>query len=78
MRTGDGLKELRETLASGTFPLPPPRDIGKARLFVDRAFSLPGIGTVVTGTLTGGILQKDDEFVAGDRDDLARANSILA
>jgi hypothetical protein len=31
----------------------PQRDVGK-RDFVDRAFTLRGIGTVVTGTLTGG------------------------
>jgi selenocysteine-specific elongation factor len=37
---------------------PLPRDIGKPRLPVDRAFTLRGIGTVVTGTLTGGALRR--------------------
>src|SRR5262249_25716633 len=36
---------------------PAPRDISKPRLPVDRVFTLRGIGTVVTGTLSGGSLQ---------------------
>jgi selenocysteine-specific elongation factor len=37
---------------------PQPRNIGKPRLAVDRVFTLPGTGTVVTGTLAGGTLQR--------------------
>jgi selenocysteine-specific elongation factor len=37
---------------------PPPRDIGKPRLSVDRVFVVHGVGTVVTGTLAGGKLQR--------------------
>jgi len=33
-------------------------DIGKPRLAVDRVFTLPGTGTVVTGTLAGGTLNR--------------------
>jgi selenocysteine-specific elongation factor len=63
-RTGDGLEELRKALGSELSRCSPPRDAGKARLFVDRAFSLSGIGTVVTGTLTGGVLRKSDNVIA--------------
>ena len=42
---------------------PPPRDIGKPRLPVDRVFTLPGIGTVVTGTLFGGTLRRGQSVV---------------
>jgi selenocysteine-specific elongation factor len=44
-----------------------PRDVpdGRARLWVDRAFTIAGSGTVVTGTLTGGRLRKGDEVEVG-------------
>jgi len=43
--TGLGLGELRACLAGELAKLPPPQDIGKPRLAVDRAFSLRGLGT---------------------------------
>ena len=64
VRTGDGLEELRKALAEELSCCSPPSDAAKARLFVDRAFSLSGIGTVITGTLTGGVLRKNDDVIA--------------
>ena len=55
-----GIAELKHALAAEFSKLRPPRDFGKPRLFVDRAFTLRGIGTVVTGTLNGGILRTGD------------------
>ncbi len=57
---GLGLDQLRSCLTQELSKLPPRRDIGKPRLAVDRAFSLRGLGTVVTGTLSGG------KFLVGD------------
>ena len=51
-RTGQGLPELRERLASQTPAARPGADL--FRLPVDRAFSVAGIGTVVTGTAWSG------------------------
>lgn len=56
--TGRGIEELRAALRRVLDGLPSPADYGKARLAADRAFSLKGIGTVVTGTLTGGRLER--------------------
>jgi selenocysteine-specific elongation factor len=60
-KTGTGLDELRSALASGAErvakrPLPS----GPTRLFVDRAFTLRGIGTVATGTLWSGAIAAGD------------------
>ena len=55
--SGRGLDELKVTLSRVLAETPPPRDIDKPRLPVDRVFTLPGIGTVVTGTLFGGTLR---------------------
>ena len=54
--TGDGLVELRAALDR----LPTPVPDGPFRLWVDRAFSARGAGTVVTGTLGSGTLSFDD------------------
>ena len=56
--SGRGLDELKAILTQLLVDAPRPRDFGKPRLPVDRVFKLPGIGTVVTGTLTGGILRR--------------------
>ena len=57
-RTGNGLEELRDVLTRVCNSISVARDIEKPRLFVDRVFTLHGTGTVVTGTLTGGRLQR--------------------
>ena len=61
--TGRGLAELKATLARVLSDTPPPRDIGKPRLPVDRVFTIPGAGTVVTGTLFGGVLRRGQVVV---------------
>ena len=63
VRDGIGLEELREQLARECSSVPPQRDVGKPRLAVDRAFTLRGIGMVVTGTLSGGKLRRADAIV---------------
>ncbi|SMC00150.1 selenocysteine-specific translation elongation factor SelB [Thermanaeromonas toyohensis ToBE] len=52
--TGEGLKELKEILARITLEIPPRPASGRVRLPIDRVFSLPGFGTIVTGTLWSG------------------------
>ena len=71
-----GLFELKSALASELSQLKPQRDIGKPRLFVDRVFTLRGIGTVVTGTLTGGTLRVGDSIVVQPRGNNARIRSL--
>ena len=61
--TGRGIGELKQALTDVLKDLPPPRDVGKPRLPVDRVFTLKGIGTVVTGTLTGGPLKRGQAAV---------------
>ena len=56
--SGRGLDELKAALARVLADAAPPADIAKPRLPVDRVFKLQGIGTVVTGTLSGGALRR--------------------
>src|SRR5436305_1534989 len=76
VRTGEGITNLKSSLAKELARLRPPRDIGKPRLFVDRAFALHGIGTVVTGTLSGGSIRRDQDVVVQPRNLSARIRSI--
>ncbi|SCK07884.1 MULTISPECIES: SelB domain-containing protein [unclassified Streptomyces] len=64
-RTGDGLPELVHALAALRDRMPPPRPRAPVRLWADRAFTLPGHGLVVTGTLQEGTLTKGDVLDAG-------------
>jgi selenocysteine-specific elongation factor len=59
-KSGRGLDELRAELAAVADDLPHSRVEGPARLFVDRSFTLRGIGTVVTGTLWSGSIGEGD------------------
>jgi selenocysteine-specific elongation factor len=52
--TGAGLEELRAALADVAAAVTPRRADFPTRLYVDRVFTLRGIGTVVTGTLWSG------------------------
>ncbi|NCT84721.1 MAG: selenocysteine-specific translation elongation factor [Comamonadaceae bacterium] len=76
-QTGDGLAALRELLFDAARQTPPRAAQGLApRLAVDRAFSLDGVGTVVTGTLHAGEIVVGDELVIqGQR---ARVKSLHA
>jgi selenocysteine-specific elongation factor len=74
--SGHGLQELKQVLARELSLRAPQRDIGKPRLFVDRAFSLRGIGTVVTGTLTGGRLTRGQNVIVQPRNVSTRIRTI--
>jgi selenocysteine-specific elongation factor len=76
IRTGEGIENLKRALAAEFATLPSPRDIGKPRMFIDRAFTLRGIGTVVTGTLAGGTLRRGQTVVIQPQDLQARVRSI--
>lgn len=60
-RTGEGLEDLRTALDHLLTETPPRRDVGRPRLPIDRAFTVAGFGTVVTGTLIDGHFQVGDE-----------------
>ncbi len=59
-QTGAGLDELLATLSELLKTKPARPDLGRPRLPIDRAFSIAGFGTVVTGTLADGSLSLGD------------------
>ncbi|MDT7536629.1 MAG: selenocysteine-specific elongation factor [Actinomycetota bacterium] len=65
--TAGGLDELRAALDRLAASLPSPDTDAPVRLWVDRAFTITGSGTVVTGTLGAGTLRVDDTLELGGR-----------
>jgi len=61
--TGDGLDRLRQAIAAEAGHAARRPIDGAARLPIDRAFTMKGFGTVVTGTLVSGAINLDDELV---------------
>jgi selenocysteine-specific elongation factor len=60
--TGAGLDELRDALARAADRQEERGGLQPTRLFVDRSFTLHGIGTVATGTLWSGSIGAGDEL----------------
>jgi selenocysteine-specific elongation factor len=63
-KTGAGLDELRAELAAAADRVTTDGAARPERLFVDRVFTLRGIGTVATGTLWSGSVGEGDELRA--------------
>jgi selenocysteine-specific elongation factor len=76
VRSEMGIDKLVDTLATQLARTEPQRDICKPRLFIDRVFTLRGIGTVVTGTLTGGSLHRGQQIVVYPTNVETRIRSI--
>ena len=59
--TGEGIEELKELIMHMVKDDVKEKDVNSIpRLPVDRVFSMPGFGTVVTGTLLSGSISKND------------------
>ena len=67
--TRDGLQDLLSALERVLGDAPARRDLARPRLPIDRAFTMAGFGTVVTGTLIDGSFAVGDEveIVPGGR-----------
>ncbi|MEM8706594.1 MAG: selenocysteine-specific translation elongation factor [Actinomycetota bacterium] len=59
---GVGMDDLRAALDHLLDVTPTAVDDKKPRLWIDRVFAAKGAGTVVTGTLTGGMVRVEDEL----------------
>ena len=60
-KTGQGIETLVNSLQEVNKRHPHRLDLGRPRLPVDRVFTLPGFGTILTGTLLDGQLSVGDE-----------------
>jgi selenocysteine-specific elongation factor len=62
------MPELRAALDALVAGLPPADAEAPVRLWIDRAFTIRGAGTVVTGTLSAGTVSTGDRLLLGERE----------
>ncbi|MGH2550191.1 MAG: SelB C-terminal domain-containing protein, partial [Thermomicrobiales bacterium] len=74
--TGHNLELLETTLAGQLQQGQGRIDLGRPRLSIDRAFTIEGFGTVVTGTLIDGLLRVGDEIAVLPSDLIARIRGL--
>jgi len=75
-RTGEGIPQLLDTLQRVAREVPA-RDTSRPfRLPIDRTFTMKGFGTVVSGTLLAGRIQRDQEVELLPRHQAARVRGI--
>jgi selenocysteine-specific elongation factor len=70
--TGAGVPALSAALETLLAGLPPADPDAAVRLWIDRAFTIRGAGTVVTGTLAAGSVAAADRLLLGDREVVVR------
>jgi len=75
-RTGVGIDELRGAIARAADGIERVGSESPTRLYVDRSFTLRGIGTVVTGTLWSGMIGAGDELVVQPSGKEVRVRSV--
>jgi selenocysteine-specific elongation factor len=76
--TGLGIDGLRDRLAAEARMLGERAADGRFRLAVDRVFTLPGIGVVVTGTVLAGVVRVKDQVLLSPSGLAARVRSLHA
>ena len=73
---GVGTGDLEAALDRLLDTTPTALDHKRPRLWIDRVFAAKGAGTVVTGTLTGGMLRVDDELLVLPGDQATRIRAL--
>ena len=76
--TGQGLDQLLEALLRAAQNSPTRNSSRPFRLPIDRAFVIKGFGTVVTGTLISGMLEKETEVEIYPTSRVARIRGVQA
>ena len=76
--TGAGLAELREAIVRAARAVPVRRSEDLFRMPIDRAFTIRGTGTVVTGTVWSGALGRDATLRLFPSGETVRARSLHA
>lgn len=76
--TGEGIDALRDQLVAEARALGERASDGRFRLAIDRVFTLPGIGVVVTGTVLSGVVRVKDHVLLSPSGLAARVRSVHA
>ena len=75
--TGAGIETLKQTIVEQvTLATKSEENDGIPRLYVDRVFTVQGFGVVVTGTLIGGSIHREQRMVLLPQGDVVRVRGI--
>ena len=75
--TGAGIETLKQTIVEQvTLATKAEENDGIPRLYVDRVFTVQGFGVIVTGTLIGGLINRDQRMVILPQGDAVRVRGI--
>ena len=75
--TGAGIETLKQTIVEQvTLAAKSDENDGIPRLYVDRVFTVQGFGVVVTGTLIGGSINREQRMVLLPQGDIVRVRGI--
>jgi len=75
-KTGEGIDRLKKAIHDLALTVRPRPSDRLLRLPIDRAFSIRGFGTVLTGTLTSGEIRKDQEIELVPNGPIAKVRGI--
>jgi selenocysteine-specific elongation factor len=73
---GTGIDDLLRALDELLEQTPTAVDLGRPRLWIDRVFAPKGAGTVVTGTLAGGMVRVEDELMVVPGESRVRVRAL--
>ncbi len=75
--TGDGIDTLKQMIVEQVdLATEAQEHDGIPRLYIDRVFTVQGFGVVVTGTLIGGVINRDQRMVLLPQGDVVRVRGI--
>lgn len=75
--TGDGIETLKQMIVEQVDLATETKEHdGIPRLYVDRVFTVQGFGVIVTGTLIGGTINRDQRMVLLPQGDIVRVRGI--
>lgn len=76
--TGQGIDQLRARISQLVTTLPAADPRADVRLWIDRSFTMPGAGTVITGTLSAGTLRAGDTLTVASTGQPATVRGLHA
>lgn len=74
--SGENIDQLKDLIEEKIYNTEKKEDQKSMRMNIDRSFALAGIGTIVTGTLTEGEINKDTECMIYPKEEIVKIRSI--
>lgn len=74
--SGENIDKLKDLIEEKIYSTEKKEDDKSMRMNIDRSFTLKGIGTIITGTLTEGEIYKDREYMAYPKEAIVKVRSI--